>query len=116
MASRGPRVFAAALSVFAALKMAGCGMFGSMPTPVTAMSAMTPAMTATGIHWRRNCQKSCHHERSKRRTKHLLHLTASFLLISLQEAVLAPSRYEVLLRNQQEVYDLKWFAGVSIWR
>jgi hypothetical protein len=49
-----------------ALNMASRGMFDTMSTMVTAMSAVTPAMTSTGIHWRRNCQKSCHHERSKR--------------------------------------------------
>jgi hypothetical protein len=67
--------------------MAGAGMsYNSM----LAMSAMTPAMASTGIHWRRNCQKSCQHKPSKHRMKKLLHLTTSFLLISLKEAVLAP--------------------------
>jgi hypothetical protein len=83
------------------LNMAGLGMFDSMP----AMSAVTPAMTSTGIHWRRNCQKSCHHQRSKRRTEYVLHLTASFLLISLKEAALVPfGTREVLLRGHRETY------------
>ena len=56
-----------------------------------------PAMASTGIHRRRNCQKSCQHQRSKHRMKKLLHLTTSFLLISLKEAVLAPSSPNVNL-------------------
>jgi hypothetical protein len=89
------------------LNMAGRGMSSySMPTSVTAVSTMTPAMTSTGIHWRRNCQKSCHHQRSKRRTEYLLHLTASFLLISLKEAALVPfGTREVRLRGHREIYD-----------
>lgn len=39
------------------------GMSSSgMPT-MTASSAMTPAMTATGIRWRCDCQESCHYQR-----------------------------------------------------
>jgi hypothetical protein len=46
-----------------AFDMTGGGMSSDgMPT----MSAMAPAVTSTGIHWRRNRQKSCHHQRSKR--------------------------------------------------
>jgi hypothetical protein len=91
-------------SVFAALNMAGPGMFDSMPTMVTAVSAMTPAMSATGIHWRRNCQKSCHHQRSKRRTEYVLHLTASFLLISLKEAALVPSAHDIPGRDKRSLF------------
>jgi hypothetical protein len=43
-----------------AFDMTGGGMSSDgMPT-------MAPAVTSTGIHWRRNRQKSCHHQRSKR--------------------------------------------------
>jgi precorrin-6B methylase 1 len=69
-----------------------CGSmsFNSMP----AVSAMTAAVTSTGIRWRHNCQKSCHHQRPKRRTKYLLHFEPPFLLISLKEAALVASAHE----------------------
>jgi hypothetical protein len=47
--------------------MATRGMSSDSVPTVSAMTAgVTAAVTSTGIHWRRNCQKSCHHERSKR--------------------------------------------------
>jgi hypothetical protein len=42
------------------------GMSATVPAMATAMSAMTAAMSSTGIHWWRDYQKSCHHKRSKR--------------------------------------------------
>jgi hypothetical protein len=72
LAARGPRNLmttstAGTETSVSTPNMAGRGMSSdSMPTSVTAVSTMTPAMTSTGIHWRRNCQKSCHHQRSKR--------------------------------------------------
>jgi hypothetical protein len=42
------------------------GMSATVPNMAAAISAMTAAMSSTGIHWWRDYQKSCHHKRSKR--------------------------------------------------
>ena len=42
------------------------GMSATVPAIAAAMSAMTAAMSSTGIHWWRDYQKSCDHKRSKR--------------------------------------------------
>jgi uncharacterized protein YggE len=53
-------------AMMSALNMGGHGVSATVPTMATAMFAVTAAMASTSISRRRHCQKSCHHERSKR--------------------------------------------------
>jgi len=52
-------------AMVSALHMGGRGMSASVPAMATVASAMTATMSSAGIHWRRHCHKSRHHERCK---------------------------------------------------
>jgi hypothetical protein len=48
-----------------AVKVGGRSMPAGVSAMATALSTVTAAMSSTRIHWRRHCQKSRHHKRSK---------------------------------------------------